>query len=144
MALGVYHMERQSISSTQRCRTIIFITKLIGEIMGMMNMGGSLRYDMSGRKRKNYKKNNPTTKRVRKDTGKPKKVQPKAVPEAHQEHMKKKPFRTAKIYPCGRLVGCLWGASWVLPEWFVHAFRPRHRYFCGCFGVLLGCFWMLF
>jgi len=24
--------------------------------MGMMNMGGSLRYDMSGRKRKNYKK----------------------------------------------------------------------------------------
>ena len=28
--------------------------------MGMMNMGGSLRYDMNGRKRKNYKKNNPT------------------------------------------------------------------------------------
>tara|TARA_S200000501_G_scaffold67316_1_gene58728 strand:- start:11505 stop:11825 length:321 start_codon:yes stop_codon:yes gene_type:complete len=27
--------------------------------MGMMNMGGSLRYDMNGRKRKNYKKNNP-------------------------------------------------------------------------------------
>ena len=59
--------------------------------MGMMNMGGSLRYDMSGRKRKNYKKNNPTTKRVRKDTGKPMKVQPNAVLEAHKEHMKKYP-----------------------------------------------------
>ena len=59
--------------------------------MGMMNMGGSLRYDMSGRKRKNYKKNNPTTKRVRKDTGKPMKVQPNAVLEAHKEHMRKYP-----------------------------------------------------
>ena len=27
--------------------------------MGMMNMGGSLRYDYSGRKRRAYKKNNP-------------------------------------------------------------------------------------
>jgi len=59
--------------------------------MGMMNMGGSLRYDMSGRKRKNYKKNNPTTKRVRKDTGKPMKVQVNAVLEAHKEHLRKYP-----------------------------------------------------
>ena len=58
--------------------------------MGMMNMGGSLRYDMSGRKRKNYKKNNPTTKRVQ-NTNKPMKVQPNAVLEAHKEHMKKYP-----------------------------------------------------
>ena len=27
--------------------------------MGMMNMGGSLRYDYTGRKRRAYKKNNP-------------------------------------------------------------------------------------
>ena len=33
--------------------------------MGMMNMGGSLRYDMNGRKRKAYKKNNPTVKKTR-------------------------------------------------------------------------------
>ena len=33
--------------------------------MGMMNMGGSLRYDMHGRKRKAYKKNNPTIKKIR-------------------------------------------------------------------------------
>ena len=58
--------------------------------MGMMNMGGSLRYDMSGRKRKNYKKNNPTTKRVQ-NTNKPMKVQHNAVLEAHKEHMKKYP-----------------------------------------------------
>ena len=58
--------------------------------MGMMNMGGSLRYDMSGRKRKNYKKNNPTTKRVQ-NKGKPMKAQPNAVLEAHKEHMKKYP-----------------------------------------------------
>jgi len=32
--------------------------------MGMMNMGGSLRYDMHGRKRKAYKKNNPTIKKT--------------------------------------------------------------------------------
>ena len=30
--------------------------------MGMLNMGGSLRYDYSGRKRKAYKKNNPREK----------------------------------------------------------------------------------
>ena len=58
--------------------------------MGMMNMGGSLRYDMSGRKRKNYKKNNPITKRVQ-NTSKPMKVQPNAVLEEHKEHMKKYP-----------------------------------------------------
>tara|TARA_B100000927_G_scaffold291458_1_gene293782 strand:- start:768 stop:1097 length:330 start_codon:yes stop_codon:yes gene_type:complete len=32
--------------------------------MGMMHMGGSLRYDMSGRKRKAYKKNNPTKRKT--------------------------------------------------------------------------------
>ncbi len=57
--------------------------------MGMMNMGSSLRYDMSGRKRKNYKKNNPTTKRV--TTHKPMKPQPNTIMEAHKEHMKKYP-----------------------------------------------------
>ena len=53
-------------------------------------MGGSLRYDMSGRKRKNYKKNNPTTKRVQ-NTNKHMKVQHNAVLEAHKEHLKKYP-----------------------------------------------------
>jgi len=32
--------------------------------MAFMNYGGSLRYDMNGRKRKAYKKNNPTNKRT--------------------------------------------------------------------------------
>ena len=58
--------------------------------MGMMNMGGSLRYDMSGRKRKNYKKNNPTVKRTQ-NKSKPMKPQTNAVLEAHKEHMKKYP-----------------------------------------------------
>ena len=31
--------------------------------MAFMNYGGSLRYDMNGRKRKAYRKNNPTKKR---------------------------------------------------------------------------------
>ena len=31
--------------------------------MAIMNYGGSLRYDMHGRKRKAYKKNNPTVRR---------------------------------------------------------------------------------
>ena len=56
----------------------------------MMNMGGSLRYDMSGRKRKNYKKNNPTTKRVQ-SKSEPMKPQSNTVLEAHQEHMRKYP-----------------------------------------------------
>ena len=58
--------------------------------MGMMNMGGSLRYDMSGRKRKNYKKNNPTVK-LTQNKSKPMKPQTNAVLEAHKEHMKKYP-----------------------------------------------------
>ena len=58
--------------------------------MGMMNMGGSLRYDMSGRKRKNYKKNNPTVKRTQ-NKSKPMKPLTYAVLEAHKEHMKKYP-----------------------------------------------------
>ena len=58
--------------------------------MGMMNMGGSIRYDMSGRKRKNYKKNNPTVKRVRTEH-KPMKSQPNTILEQHKEHMKKYP-----------------------------------------------------
>ena len=58
--------------------------------MGMMNMGGSLRYDMSGRKRKNYKKNNPTVKRTQ-NKSKPMKPQTNTVLEAHKEHMKKYP-----------------------------------------------------
>ena len=58
--------------------------------MGMMNMGGSLRYDMSGRKRKNYKKNNPTVKRTE-NKSKPMKTQTNNVLEAHKEHMKKYP-----------------------------------------------------
>ena len=32
--------------------------------MGMMNMGGSLRYDYSGRKRRAYKKNNPSKRKT--------------------------------------------------------------------------------
>ena len=31
--------------------------------MAFMNYSGSLRYDMNGRKRKAYKKNNPTSKK---------------------------------------------------------------------------------
>ena len=58
--------------------------------MAMMNMGGSLRYDMSGRKRKNYKKNNPTVTRTQ-NKSKPMKPQTNAVLEAHKEHMKKYP-----------------------------------------------------
>mgnify|MGYP001287251932 FL=1 len=33
--------------------------------MAFMNYGGSLRYDMNGRKRKAYKKNNPTKRRTK-------------------------------------------------------------------------------
>ena len=55
-----------------------------------MNMGGSLRYDMSGRKRKNYKKNNPTVKKSR-TVHKTMKPQPNTIMEAHKEHMKKYP-----------------------------------------------------
>ena len=58
--------------------------------MGMMNMGGSLRYDMSGRKRKNYKKNNPTVKRTKRKS-EPMKAQTNQVLEAHKEHMRKYP-----------------------------------------------------
>ena len=59
--------------------------------MGMMNMGGSLRYDMHGRKRKAYKKNNPTPKKRR--TTVTKELQPKHNPvlEAHKEHQRKYP-----------------------------------------------------
>jgi hypothetical protein len=49
--------------------------------MGMMNMGGSLRYDMHGRKRKAYKKNNPTVKKTRVVT----KARLPAVPDRLQE-----------------------------------------------------------
>ena len=60
--------------------------------MGMMNLGGSLRYDMHGRKRKAYKKNNPTPKK-RKHTTVAKALQPKTNPvlEAHKEHQRKYP-----------------------------------------------------
>ncbi len=60
--------------------------------MGMMNMGGSLRYDMHGRKRKAYKKNNPTPKK-RRHTTTTKELQPKSNPvlDAHREHQRKYP-----------------------------------------------------
>lgn len=59
--------------------------------MGMMNMGGSLRYDMHGRKRKAYKKNNPTAKRRTKTVSQPLKPRHNAVLEAHREHQRKYP-----------------------------------------------------
>ena len=60
--------------------------------MGMMNMGGSLRYDMNGRKRKAYKKNNPTPKRRHtKTTTTELKPKHNAVIEAHKEHQRKYP-----------------------------------------------------
>tara|TARA_X000001036_G_scaffold201559_1_gene189297 strand:+ start:6097 stop:6429 length:333 start_codon:yes stop_codon:yes gene_type:complete len=59
--------------------------------MGMMHMGGSLRYDMSGRKRKAYKKNNPKSK----NTFVTKTMQPLKVDrsriEAMEAHRKKYP-----------------------------------------------------
>tara|TARA_B100001079_G_scaffold115691_1_gene99487 strand:- start:1757 stop:2098 length:342 start_codon:yes stop_codon:yes gene_type:complete len=60
--------------------------------MGMMNLGGSLRYDMHGRKRKAYKKNNPTVKK-RRHTTVTQELKPKnnAVLEAYKEHQRKYP-----------------------------------------------------
>lgn len=60
--------------------------------MGMMNMGGSLRYDMHGRKRKAYKKNNPTTPKRKTNTFK-QELKPRSNPilEAHKEHQRKYP-----------------------------------------------------
>lgn len=49
----------------------------------MMNYSGSLRYDMHGRKRKNYKKNNPTIKKTR--TVNTAKVKTPIVPDRLQE-----------------------------------------------------------
>tara|TARA_B100000287_G_scaffold385864_1_gene393316 strand:+ start:243 stop:584 length:342 start_codon:yes stop_codon:yes gene_type:complete len=59
--------------------------------MGMMNMGGSLRYDMHGRKRKAYKKNNPTPKKRRNTITQELKPKHNPVLEAHKEHQRKYP-----------------------------------------------------
>jgi|TARA_B100000073_G_scaffold157776_1_gene130233 hypothetical protein len=58
--------------------------------MGMMNMGGSLRYDYTGRKRRAYKKNNPTRKTKIQDSGKPLHVDNSRLEEMN-EHRRKYP-----------------------------------------------------
>lgn len=71
--------------------------------MGMMNMGGSLRYDMHGRKRKAYKKNNPTAKRRTSKTI-TKELQPRHNPvlEAHREHQRKYPSLGLDVKNAGK------------------------------------------
>jgi len=61
--------------------------------MGMMNLGGSLRYDMHGRKRKNYKKNNPTKRINTTKAGIPAVTRPvtNETLEQHKEHLRKYP-----------------------------------------------------
>ncbi len=61
--------------------------------MGIMNMGGSLRYDMHGRKRKNYKKNNPSKRINTTKAGIPAVTRPvtNETLEQHKEHLRKYP-----------------------------------------------------
>ncbi len=57
--------------------------------MGMMNMGGSLRYDYSGRKRRAYKKNNPSNRKTTFES-KPLQVSHNRIEEMN-EHRRKYP-----------------------------------------------------
>ena len=61
--------------------------------MGIMNYGGSLRYDMHGRKRKNYKKNNPTKKINTTKAGIPPVTKPvtNETLQAYKDHIRKYP-----------------------------------------------------
>ena len=73
----------------------------------MLNLSGSLRYDMHGRKRKAYKKNNPTVKKTRSSAKSFTPVTPDRIQEI-RDHYDKYPSLTS---PAGKGKGTL-NANW--------------------------------
>jgi len=97
------HMEGQSNDNAKRHGVIVLITNSDREVIIVLNLSGSLRYDMNGRKRKAYKKNNPTVKKQRVSAKSFTPVTPDRIKDI-QDHYDKYPSFTS---PAGKGKGTL-------------------------------------